>query len=52
MAVDRNIKKRMLEQGYAPDVIEWMEQDRIEQLQMDFMKKNNISDLSEIRKCL
>lgn len=42
MAVDPNIRKRMLEQGYAPDVIEWIEQEKEDQLRADFVKKNVI----------
>ena len=42
MAVDPNIRKRMLEQGYAPDVIEWIEQEKEDQLRTDFVKKNVI----------
>ena len=40
--VDANVKKRMLEQGYDPAVIEWLEQDKREQLKADFIKKNVI----------
>lgn len=40
--VDANIQRRMLAEGYAPEVIEWLEQDRIEQLQAEFLKKNAI----------
>ena len=32
----------MLEQGYAPDVIEWIEQDKQDRLRVDFVKKNVI----------
>ena len=42
MAVDPNVKKKMLAQGYAPDVIDWMEEERQDQLRKDFVKKNVI----------
>ena len=42
MAVDPNIKKRMLAEGYAPDVIDWWEEDRVETMVRDFHKKNAV----------
>lgn len=42
MAVDPNIRKRMLAQGYAPDVIEWIEEDKRDRLRAEFIRKNVI----------
>lgn len=42
MSVDPNIKRKMLEQGYEPDVIEWMEKERVAKLREEFVQKNVI----------